>query len=240
MSLPVPDQEFDGPATISAAKYFLRTLIGSSPSVFFWFSRRFGSRRGRRVVDAGTDIVIDGFPRSANSFSVRAFKSSNPGLSVASHNHVAAQVLAGVALGKPTLVILRDPLIVIPALRVGYRNLPASLVAWSYLRFYSAVERVADRVVLTAFETVTSQFAPVIVALNEKFGTHYQPYFNSPERDRSLFEAMLSRGAAPVTIAAPSAERRQASESLALPADTLFLKQCTRLYERLQKRCVGR
>ncbi len=39
-----------------------------------------------------TDICIDGYPRSANSFSVRMFQQANPDTHIAHHTHSIANI----------------------------------------------------------------------------------------------------------------------------------------------------
>ena len=64
-----------------------------------------------RLVSAQTDLVIDGFPRSANSYTEAAFEVSqqNLGLNIVSHSHAAAQILESTRREIPTVLLIRNP-----------------------------------------------------------------------------------------------------------------------------------
>lgn len=64
------------------------------------------------VVSRDTDCVIEGFPRSANSFAHAAFKLSQPEsdqLKIATHTHSPAQIIQAVRWKIPTMVCVRRP-----------------------------------------------------------------------------------------------------------------------------------
>src|SRR2546427_7470725 len=56
----------------------------------------------------GTDILIEGFPRSANSFSVAAFRlAQGPPVEVAHHTHAPANAIAAFRRHIPALILIR-------------------------------------------------------------------------------------------------------------------------------------
>ncbi|MFT7404842.1 hypothetical protein [Zhongshania sp.] len=63
------------------------------------------------VVSKETDCVIDGFPRSANSFAYATFFDSqkDKGLHIATHTHSPAQIVQAVRWGVPTMLCIRAP-----------------------------------------------------------------------------------------------------------------------------------
>lgn len=62
------------------------------------------------LVNEDTDIVIEGYPRSANTFAVAAFEIAQGKPSkIARHTHAIAQLKRAAALKLPTLVIIREP-----------------------------------------------------------------------------------------------------------------------------------
>ena len=69
-----------------------------------------GSPASQRLIFSETDVVIEGFPRSANSFALAAFRSVNQGgLRIATHVHSPAQVLYAVENDIPAMVLIREP-----------------------------------------------------------------------------------------------------------------------------------
>ena len=124
------------------------------------------------------------------------------------------------------------------SIRVGYPNLSAWLLAWSYWEFYRVVERLQDHVVIADFSSITSDYASVIAALNERFATSFVPYRNGVESDRAIFEGMLARGALPHETAAPNAERAARARGIAVPIPAQLRERCEGVYVRLRMSSV--
>ena len=55
-----------------------------------------------------TDICIDGYPRSANSFTVRMFRKANPEAVIAHHTHSVANIKKAIECGIPVVVLIRN------------------------------------------------------------------------------------------------------------------------------------
>jgi pimeloyl-ACP methyl ester carboxylesterase len=83
------------------ARWELRTIAGRYPAVAGPLIRRSGN-----PISPETDVVIEGFPRTGNTFAVTAFVMAQPGfVSVAHHVHVPAQVISAERLGVPALLL---------------------------------------------------------------------------------------------------------------------------------------
>ena len=137
-----------------------------------------------------SDIVIDGFPRSANTFSVHAFRLVNPDAVIAHHTHAAAQILRAAKLGVPTIVLMRHPrdAVLSEVIRERRRTLNRTLRDW--LSFYDTVASVADSFVVGEFDVVTSNYGAVIDRVNHRFGTAFQPFRNDPALDDVTFQSI--------------------------------------------------
>ena len=85
-----------------------QTRLSTHPSLYLPFARR---RYGPDMsFNDRTEIVIEGFPRSANSFAVNAFVlAQGRPVHVAHHVHAAAQVLAAGRAGVPAILLIREP-----------------------------------------------------------------------------------------------------------------------------------
>lgn len=192
--------------------------MGRHKNLFVPFYRAFGKHK-QLLVGPDTDIVIDGFPRSANTFSVVAFEhaQSRP-VSVAHHLHVAAQILYAVDKGIPAIVLLREPGDAVASLVTRHPETPIAGALREYIWFYKAVLPVADRVVIGHFDEVTNDFGAVIARVNEKYGTAFGEYGNA-ERDReAVFERIKSihkdKKERPNQIAIPSEGKSQAKNAV--------------------------
>jgi hypothetical protein len=173
---------------MSGALYALKTLIAQHPSVAIPIARL----RGHGVVvDRDTEVVIEGFPRSANSFAVAAFEMAQERrMRIAHHVHAPAQVLRAIALGVPAIVLIRDPEDAILSLLLAQPYLTADRAIRGYVRFYEPLVPHRHRFVVGAFPDVTTDFGRVISRLNELFGTSFAEFVHTAKRERAVFEAM--------------------------------------------------
>src|SRR5688572_15708483 len=91
------------------ARHYARRPLARTP--YLW-DAAMRVRPGKRATLARPDtaIVIEGFLRSGNTFSVAAFQIANGSeLHIGRHLHGAPHVLRAVRMGLPTLVLVRPP-----------------------------------------------------------------------------------------------------------------------------------
>jgi hypothetical protein len=88
-------------------KYKIREEIGLLPSFHLLFNLK--KKPQARVVNRNHDIVIEGFPRSGNTFLLAYFKELNPKAQIASHFHTYSQVFWGIRYQIPLLIVIRNP-----------------------------------------------------------------------------------------------------------------------------------
>jgi predicted transcriptional regulator len=178
------------PAVFRFEKW-LQTHAGKHPAAFYGLYRLARKDQGR-VVTPETQLVIEGFPRSANSFARVAFNRAQKGtVRIATGLHVPAQVVRAARWRIPTLVLIRRPKDAV--LSFAIRD-PISVeqALKYYLSFYETVEGYSDAYVLGTFEEVTGDFGPVIQRLNERFGTSFSP-FRHNERNVEVVLARVER-----------------------------------------------
>ncbi|MGH3470681.1 MAG: hypothetical protein ACRDPG_01375 [Nocardioidaceae bacterium] len=147
-------------------------------------------RPGKRATLARRDtaIVLDGFLRSGNTFAVAAFSIANaPGLHIGRHLHGAPHILRAVRLGLPTVVLIRQPADAVSSYLIRRPTLTPDDGLVEYLDFYRTAWRVRDGFVVGLFDDVVADFGAVITAVNERFGTSFEPYRPSPESRRAAF-----------------------------------------------------
>ena len=147
--------------------------------------------RTNGLVNRETKLVIEGFPRSGNSFAVTAMRlaQKNP-LSIAHHFHVPAQIIYACRRGIPVLVILRKApdAVVSQKIRTPSGKLDQGLRDW--ISFYKWILPYRDEFVLATFKEITEDFGTVIERINSKFGTSFSHFINSPENCEEIFRRM--------------------------------------------------
>ena len=178
------------PAVFSFEKW-LQIYAGKHPSAFYGLYR-LARKDQARVVTQDTQLVIEGFPRSANTFARVAFnRAQSERVRIAHGLHVPAQVIRASRWRIPTLVLIRKPKDAV--LSFAIRD-PISVdqALRYYLSFYETVEEYRDAYVLGLFEEVTEDFGEVIRRINDRFGTTFSP-FSHDERNVDGVFAHLER-----------------------------------------------
>jgi hypothetical protein len=204
------------------------------------------ARPGKRatLARADTAIVLDGFLRSGNTFSVAAFEVANgSGLHVGRHLHGGPHILRAVRMGLPTVVLIRRPRDAVLSYLVRRPTLTPHDAVLEYLDFYRTCWRAHDGFVVGLFDQVVSDFGAVIDAVNARFGTsfiRYEPTAANEAASWAIVEEMNRlecRGDVVEThVGRPSAERevRKAAlqAQLDAPRAAARLRTADELYER--------
>jgi hypothetical protein len=181
-------QAGEHPAVFRLEKW-LQIHAGKHPALFFSLYRLARGDRAR-MVTPDTQLVIEGFPRSGNSFARVAFSKAQRGKVRIAHGlHVPAQVIRAARWEIPTLVLIRNPRDAV--LSFAIRD-PISVdqALRYYISFYETVEKYRDAYVLGLFEEVTEDYGQVIRRINEKFGTEFSLFRHDEQNVKEVFARM--------------------------------------------------
>jgi hypothetical protein len=173
------------PAVFRFEKW-LQTYAGKHPAVFYGLYRL--TRKDQaRVVTPDTQLVIEGFPRSANSFARVAFnRAQSERVRIANGLHVPAQVIRAARWRIPTLVLIRNPKDAVLSLVIR-DPISVDQALRYYVSFYETAEKYRDAYVLGLFEEVTGDFGRVIRRMNEKFGTTFSAFDHNEQHVDEVF-----------------------------------------------------
>jgi hypothetical protein len=142
------------------------------------------------VAAPGVDLVVEGFPRSGNSFAREAILLANPHLSVASHVHRAAHVLHALDLGIPALVLVRDVEdAVSSAMFLRQFNDPDAAMR-QYRRFYRDLWRYRHGFVVATFGQVVTDMGTVIARLNTRFAAGLVAFEHTGVTEDAVFSRL--------------------------------------------------
>ncbi|WP_273844799.1 hypothetical protein [Rubrobacter calidifluminis] len=164
-----------------------RIRVGRHPSLFFAI---YGVRSGYRemLVSRQTRLVIEGFPRSGNTFAVFAFRQAQEvPVRIAHHLHAPAQVIRASRLGIPALVLIRNPMDAVVSLMLREPRFSAGMALSYYISFYEAVAGFRDSYVLGTFEEVTRDYGSVIERVNDRFDTSFGVFEHTGETVKDVF-----------------------------------------------------
>ncbi len=172
-------------------------IAGKHPALFYPLFRLRGGYGMRNPVRRDTDLVIEGYPRSGNTFALLAFRlSQHQPVKTADHFHVPAQVMLAARYGVPACVLIRDPEDVVRSLVVKYPFIRPKDALRGYRSFYRACLRYRDHFVAASFDQVTSDFGEVVDSINAKFGTNFVRFEHREANIRRVFDFLDERNEA--------------------------------------------
>lgn len=152
-------------------RYFTRVKLGQH-RIGYEILRRIPTF-SEKCVQGDTECVIEGFPRSGNSFFLSVFKKWNPDVRVAHHVHVPQQVLCGLQKGLPVIVLIRNPIDALSSLLIADNSLSLTLAIESYLGFHEKVLPVIEKTTIGRFEESTTRPQEIIKKMNASSKKQY-------------------------------------------------------------------
>jgi hypothetical protein len=155
-------------------------------------------RYARALATSDTELVIDGFPRSGNTFAVVAFQLAQPSPTRVSHHiHSTANILAAIKRGTPVVATVRRPqeAVLSCVIREPYVSISQALNA--YIAFYARLQPWHDRIVVADFGQITTDMGAVIDRVNRRFRTTFATFAHTPQSVAQSFEIIEDRARRP-------------------------------------------
>jgi hypothetical protein len=201
----------------------------------------------KRAITPETQAVIEGFPRSGNTFAYFALQEAHGPVPVASHVHVPAQVVKAVQMGKPTLFVVREPVACLASLLTAAPHVRFEPAYDEYIHHHRKVAPLADDIVIGTFEQITTDFGVVTDAMNDRFGTSFTRFVQTPENVDRVFaridahyEELYGERASERVVPRPSpvrkAEKRWLTDQLTSSAHADLLAEARAVYDELASR----
>lgn len=173
--------------------YRVRYFVNAYPLAYMPMARFRHRYSQDRVVNAETDLVIEAFGRTGTTFANFAFLAAQGRrLRTVHHTHAAAQVIAAVKMGIPTLVIVRQPEEVALSHMARHRiSARPALIAW--IRFHERLLGYRERIVFCRFDEMIRNFTPAIERVNRRFRTDFAVWQHTKENEAEIFEQIKTR-----------------------------------------------
>ncbi len=145
-----------------------------------------------RMVQEKTDIVIEGFPRSGNTFTVFAFKQAQIKEPFISHHlHSQSQIIKACKNNVPTCVLIRNPKDAVSSLVIKYPQISPKDALKAYIEFYKDILPFKNQFVIAPYEKAIHQLDQVIKQINQKFKTEFIPFEHSTEKLTEVKKTIL-------------------------------------------------
>ena len=178
------------------ARYRLRNLVSHVPAIYLPLAdMKKVDKDGATIVTRKTELVMDAFPRSGSTFAVTAFRLHNADVDLAHHFHAPAQLIRGARLGKPVLLIVRQPKDAVCSLALREPHLSLELGLKSWINFHRRLLPYTTNLVVASFERITTDFGLAIDEVNRKFGTSFARFEHTEENVQTCFRLIEKRSA---------------------------------------------
>ena len=155
-------------------KYKIKAYIKSNPTLYrlITFVRNSSEQRNNFLCNKNTDLCVEAYPSSANSFLCRILKYLNKDLRIGQHTHTIANIKLALKYNIPVITIIRDPLDAISSRAVRF-NEEIEKCIFEYIDFYEYVAAHLDDLVLLSFEKVINNTSKTLQAIKEKTGLSF-------------------------------------------------------------------
>ncbi|WP_024787497.1 MULTISPECIES: hypothetical protein [unclassified Lebetimonas] len=122
------------------------------------------------LINKNSDILIEGFPRSGNTFAVALLKSLNKDIKIARHRHEVGHVLKALKLDKPIVILIRNPQDAVISFFLR-ENVSIKIGFEYYIHFYTNILKIckSSNLVLFNFDILIKEPKKFISIINEKY-----------------------------------------------------------------------
>lgn len=171
---------------VGRAVYAVKTRVAKHPALALPVARI----RGRGVVvSKDSDILIEGYPRSGNTFAVVALQHAQPAtLRVAHHVHAPAHVIGAIRLGVPAMLVIRAPEDPVLGYTIWNPDVSVEQALRGYVRFHAPLIRYARDVLIATFDEVVADYGAVVRRVNRRYGTSFVEFEHTPESVQAVFD----------------------------------------------------
>jgi hypothetical protein len=223
-------------------KFSLLQFLGRHPilwSLSYGLRPSYKNNKVRRY----TDIVINGFPRTGNTYTTLAFQQAQHNrVNISHHGHVIAQFIQGMKYDIPVLVLIRNPLDTVTSHVVRHPTISISHSLLCYIRFYSEIAGMLNYVVVADFAEITNDFNSVINRINKRFDTDFDLLSNQKQTQKEVFSKIYSiykkkQYGNPFMIAMPTEIKEQLKNKIKPNViQNFYFKRAQRVYKSIMER----
>lgn len=189
-----------------------------------------------RAIRKDTELVIDGFPGSANSFAAMSFQGSQKRpVKLGHHTHAPAQIIKAVKLGIPVLLTVREPGAAVVSLTTRWPYISVNQGLQTYIEFYTKLRPYASKCVISTFDQTTQHLDRVVQAVNTKFGTEFDEIDLSKANTDYKAATEKRTNDAPERATKRKALKPERTKELTTIKNTQLLMQANALYKTFEE-----
>lgn len=190
------------------------------------------------LIKKNTQMVIEGFPRSANTFFTVAFTlAQKKNVRIAHHLHKEVQVLAAATRNIPVCVLIRQPVDAVRSYLVYQQNVSEEMAFRKYSRFYNTIFPLINRCYVAFFEDVINDAEGTMNGINNKFGTSFATMPHTQENIDAVMKRMEEinakvHGGDNTKDARPDSDRKKILSQISIDETAGYVIEAKQLYDR--------
>ena len=190
----------------------------------------YGASRDERIVTADTELVVDGFQGSANSFAAAQFKRCQQSTVLfAHHMHSPTQIIHGVKRNIPVVVTIREPIGATVSLLRRWPHIDTGRAIQSYAKFYEKLAPHLSRMIVSPFHLTISDLEQVFETVNRLHGTSFNRVTNESEKNPETD---------PQKIAMYRRMKDEKRAQILLPSNAHWLRRAQSVYQLFEDRSI--
>jgi len=173
-------------------KYRIANHAAGMPEVYTFISKSLSGRDCYTTRD--TDIVIDGYPRSANTYATYAFQTAQTKkVIIANHIHKKSQFLIAEKYGIPAILLIRDPIDCISSVLIRQPKYNPVALFEGYYSLYNPLKN-SNSLIVGEFNNILNDYAGIINRVNVKFSRDFDLYYKTEENEGIVKHIVQSQG----------------------------------------------
>lgn len=223
----------------SYLRLLLRSFLSSSKIYIYLTYLKNKFNLPENITHNDTDIVVEGYPRTGNSYLYLLIKQINPKIKISSHTHTIANVKLGISLKKKVIILIRPPLESCVSRLVFQKNLTTILALKDYFIFYSHIQKKQKELIIINSDKM---FNDNIYLINKLKGIFGKEIFNISIDQNKIFSDLKKENdlvsSREETLGYPSIKKNELKKInekriLSDKKCHILLKNCQLLYDQL-------
>ena len=153
----------------TTVKRYLRNNFFFNTPLYLTYFKYFVDKQKEILINNDTEYLIEGFPRSGNSFLLFYLKQLSKGVSIASHTHHPAHVIKAINEKKKIIIVIRNPIDAIISMYLFFnKKIKFNLLIDEYIKFYKSIQKYKKKFIIIEFKKIISNPKKVINIINSK------------------------------------------------------------------------
>ena len=197
-----------------------------------------GKAQHRKQVNSRTELVIEGFPSSANSFLVRCLQQGLKGrpLRYADHHHSAAMAVKAVRLRIPTVLCVREPLDTCLSAARRWPLWTVEEYLMRYVEFHQILIPYMEEMVVSDFDVTTKLPVKVITQVLAQVEGRELKIDEEDVKKRAAEQPGMSTKEIAEKKAREQKKREQLLETFEASGGETVLRSAREVYERFREK----